>query len=395
MAIRLVADRVRGAAAEPDSGPRAVDQRSAAGRATVLVDQLSAERATARRGLVDSAGECPSAPPPASTLRPSIIRASGSGPAPEPTIIPSPVSAPTAAADASAAGRRRWPPSHRRAEAIHDDPLDDVAVAFDQPLVDIAERSELRPLSDRMRILVTGGAGYIGSETVRLLIERGHEPIVLDTLERGHRAAVDAAPLIVGSIEDGPLVEATIRERGIEAVIHFAALKSVEESFVDPSRYLTVNVGGSFELFRAMARTGVDRLVYSSSCAVYGTPSDLPVRETSALQPENAYGETKLLVERGLRWLREGGLRAVNLRYFNAAGAALDGRHGEDWTDAPNLVPVVIKATLGYGPPVRILGSDYPTPDGSAIRDYVHVADLADAHVRAVEAVGDGWPMPH
>ncbi len=134
----------------------------------------------------------------------------------------------------------------------------------------------------------------------------------------------------------------------------------------------------------------MDRLVYSSSCAVYGTPSDLPVRETSALQPENAYGETKLLVERGLRWLRDGGLRAVNLRYFNAAGAALDGRHGEDWTDAPNLVPVVIKATLGYGPPVRILGSDYPTPDGSAIRDYVHVADLADAHVRAVEAVGDG-----
>ena len=213
---------------------------------------------------------------------------------------------------------------------------------------------------------------------------------MLDTLERGHRAAVDAAPLIVGSIEDGPLVEATIRERGIEAVIHFAALKSVEESFADPSRYLTVNVGGSFELLRAMARTGVDRLVYSSSCAVYGTPSDLPVRETSALQPENAYGETKLLVERGLRWLREGGLRAVSLRYFNAAGAALDGRHGEDWTDAPNLVPVVIKATLGYGPPVRVFGSDYPTPDGSAIRDYVHVADLADAHVRAVEAVGDG-----
>ncbi|HSS34810.1 MAG TPA: UDP-glucose 4-epimerase GalE, partial [Patescibacteria group bacterium] len=275
-------------------------------------------------------------------------------------------------------------------EAIHDDPLDDVAVAVDQPLVDVAERSELRPLSDRMRILVTGGAGYIGSETVRLLVQRGHEPIVLDTLERGHRAAVDAAPLIVGSIEDGPLVEVAIREHGIEAVIHFAALKSVEESFADPSRYLTVNVGGSFELFRAMARTGVDRLVYSSSCAVYGTPSDLPVRETSALQPENAYGETKLLVERGLRWLRDGGLRAVNLRYFNAAGAALDGRHGEDWTDAPNLVPVVIKATLGYGPPVRILGSDYPTPDGSAIRDYVHVADLADAHVRAVEAVGDG-----
>lgn len=241
-----------------------------------------------------------------------------------------------------------------------------------------------------MRILVTGGAGYIGSETVRLLIDRGHEPIVLDTLERGHRAAVDAAPLVVGSIEDGALVEATLRERAIEAVIHFAALKSVEDSFTDPSGYLAVNVGGSFGLFAAMARTGVDRLVYSSSCAVYGTPSDLPVRETSELRPENPYGETKLLVERGLRWLRGAGLRAVSLRYFNAAGAALDGRHGEDWTGAPNLVPVVLKATLGYGPPVRVLGSDYPTPDGTAIRDYVHVADLAEAHVRAVAALDDG-----
>lgn len=243
-----------------------------------------------------------------------------------------------------------------------------------------------------MRILVTGGAGYIGSETVRLLIQRGHEPIVLDTLERGHRAAVEQAPLIVGSIEDGTLVESTIRAHGIEAVIHFAALKSVEDSFADPAGYLTVNVGGSFDLFAAMARTGVDRLVYSSSCAVYGTPSDLPVRETSELRPENPYGETKLLVERGLRWLRDDGLRAVSLRYFNAAGAALDGRHGEDWTRAPNLVPVVIKATLGHGPPVRILGTDYPTPDGTAIRDYVHVADLAEAHVRAVEALDDGLP---
>ena len=194
----------------------------------------------------------------------------------------------------------------------------------------------------------------------------------------------------LGRSQDGALVEATIRERGVEAVIHFAALKSVEDSFADPWGYLSVNVGGSFDLFQAMARTGVGRLVYSSSCAVYGTPSDLPVRETSELRPENPYGETKLLVERGLHWLRGAGVQAVSLRYFNAAGASLDGRHGEDWTSAPNLVPVVIKATLGYGPPVRILGSDYPTPDGTAIRDYIHVADLADAHVRAVEALADG-----
>jgi UDP-glucose 4-epimerase len=141
-----------------------------------------------------------------------------------------------------------------------------------------------------------------------------------------------------------------------------------------------------------MGRAGVSQLVYSSSCAVYGTPSDLPVRETSELRPENPYGETKLLVERALRWFDGAGIRTVSLRYFNAAGAAFDGRHGEDWTDAPNLVPVVIKAALGRGPAVRILGSDYPTPDGTAIRDYVHVADLAQAHLLAVEALAAGVP---
>jgi UDP-glucose-4-epimerase GalE len=241
-----------------------------------------------------------------------------------------------------------------------------------------------------LRVLVTGGAGYIGSETVRLLSARGHQPVVLDTLERGHRAAVDGVPLIVGSMADTNLVESTLREHAIEAVIHFAALKSVEASFLDPAGYFGTNVGGSFALLAAMGRAGVSGLVYSSSCAVYGTPSDLPVRETSELRPENPYGETKLLVERALRWFEDAGIRSISLRYFNAAGAAFDGRHGEDWTDAPNLVPVVIKAALGRGPAVRILGSDYPTPDGTAIRDYVHVADLADAHLLAVEALAGG-----
>jgi UDP-glucose-4-epimerase GalE len=241
-----------------------------------------------------------------------------------------------------------------------------------------------------VRVLVTGGAGYIGSETVRRLAARGHQPVVLDTLERGHRASLDGAPLIVGSIVDGDLVEATIREHGIEAVIHFAALKSVEDSLRDPAAYFATNVGGTFALLGAMTRAGVRRLVYSSSCAVYGTPALLPVSEASELHPENPYGETKLLVERALAWFAGAGFSAISLRYFNAAGAALDGRHGEDWTDAPNLVPVVIKAALGLGPPVRVLGSDYPTPDGTAIRDYVHVADLADAHLVAVEALGDG-----
>ncbi len=241
-----------------------------------------------------------------------------------------------------------------------------------------------------MRVLVTGGAGYIGSETVRLLTTRGHKPVVLDTLERGHRAAVDGASLVVGSVADAALVESTLRDHRIEAVIHFAALKSVEASFVDPAGYFGTNVGGSFALLGAMGRAGVPALVYSSSCAVYGTPSDLPVRETSELRPENPYGETKLLVERALRWFDGAGIRSISLRYFNAAGAAFDGRHGEDWTDAPNLVPVVIKAALGRGPAVRVLGSDYPTPDGTAIRDYVHVADLAEAHLLAVEALAGG-----
>jgi UDP-glucose-4-epimerase GalE len=243
-----------------------------------------------------------------------------------------------------------------------------------------------------VRVLVTGGAGYIGSETVRLLAARGHEPVVLDTLERGHRAAVDGAPLIVGSVLDGDLVERTIRGHEVRSVIHFAALKSVEASFGDPAGYFGTNVGGSFALLGAMGRAGVTDLVYSSSCAVYGTPSDLPVRETSELRPENPYGETKLLVERALRWWDGAGIRSVSLRYFNAAGAAFDGQHGEDWTDAPNLIPVVIKAALGRGPAVRVLGTDYPTPDGTAIRDYIHVTDLAEAHVLAVEALANGLP---
>jgi UDP-glucose-4-epimerase GalE len=241
-----------------------------------------------------------------------------------------------------------------------------------------------------VRVLVTGGAGYIGSETVRLLAARGHEPVVIDTLERGHRAAIDGIPLIVGSVADGELVEQAIRSHGIGSVVHFAALKSVEDSFADPAGYFATNVGGSFALLGAMGRAGLTDLVYSSSCAVYGTPSDLPVRETSELRPENPYGETKLLVERALRWFDGAGIRSVSLRYFNAAGAAFDGRHGEDWTDAPNLVPVVIKAALGRGPAVRVLGTDYPTPDGTAIRDYIHVTDLAEAHVLAVEALGRG-----
>lgn len=244
-----------------------------------------------------------------------------------------------------------------------------------------------------MRVLVTGGAGYIGSHTVALLRGRGDEVIVLDTLEHGHLAAVGNAPVVVGDVGDRELVRELLRDRRIEAVVHFAARKSVTESLADPGDYFATNTVGSLGLLRAMADAGVGRLVFSSTCAVYGTPNDLPVTEASALRPENPYGESKLLVERMLPWFeRVHGLRSVTLRYFNAAGAADDGANGEDWRHAENLVPVVMRTALGLRPAVDVYGSDYPTPDGTAIRDYIHVLDLADIHARALDHVADGGP---
>jgi UDP-arabinose 4-epimerase len=241
-----------------------------------------------------------------------------------------------------------------------------------------------------VRVLVTGGAGYIGSQTTRLLRSAGHEPVVLDTLEHGHAGAIPGIELVVGSIADGPLVRQVLADRRIEAVLHFAALKSVEESVAEPGRYFEANVGGSADLLRAMEATGVHRFVFSSTCAVYGEPSRVPIDEDVPTRPENPYGESKLLVERMLPWFEPGDLTSVTLRYFNAAGADLGGGFGEDWQQASNLVPVAIRSALGYGPPLRVFGTDYPTPDGTAIRDYIHVVDLADAHVRALGYLADG-----
>jgi len=243
-----------------------------------------------------------------------------------------------------------------------------------------------------VRLLVTGGAGYIGSHTVALLAEHGHDVTVLDNLERGHPAVVGAVPLVVGDVADEPLVRDLLVDRRIEAVIHFAARKSVADSLTDPGAYFGVNVGGTIALLRALRAAGVARLVFSSSCAVYGSPDRLPVTEQSPLRPENPYGETKVLVERMLPWFAGTGLRAVSLRYFNAAGAAVDGSNGEDLRDAANLVPVVMQAALGLREAVSVFGTDYPTPDGTAIRDYVHVLDLADAHVRALDHLTDDGP---
>jgi UDP-glucose-4-epimerase GalE len=242
-----------------------------------------------------------------------------------------------------------------------------------------------------MTILVTGGAGYIGSHTVRRLGEQGHDVVVLDTLEFGHRAALGGVPLVVGDIADAALVTKVVGEYGVDAVVHFAAYKAAGESMRDPGRYFANNVAGTASLLNALQRAGVTKLVFSSTCAVYGTPASLPVGEEQAIAPESPYGESKALIERMLHWYDVcHGLRSVSLRYFNAAGASSDATIGEDWTVTLNLVPLVMKALLGRSPALRLYGTDYPTPDGTAIRDYIHVDDLADAHLRALDYLGGG-----
>ena len=237
-----------------------------------------------------------------------------------------------------------------------------------------------------MRVLVTGGAGYIGSHTVKVLRERGDQVVVLDTLEHGHRAAIGKTPLIIGSTHDQGLVKEVILDRKIEAVIHFAAYKAAGESMTAPAKYFDNNVNGTLRLLQAVRQEGVKYFVFSSTAALYGTPKTLPVRETDELRPENPYGESKLMVEQMLRWFDAcHGLRSIALRYFNAAGAAPDGRMGEDPRRAANLVPLVMNAATGRAPHVKVFGTDYPTPDGSAIRDYIHVMDLAEAHARALD----------
>jgi UDP-glucose 4-epimerase len=237
-----------------------------------------------------------------------------------------------------------------------------------------------------MRVLVTGGAGYIGSHTLRVLRERGDEVVVLDSLELGYRQAIQGFNLVVGNTHDQALVERVIRENRIEAVIHFAAYKAAGESMSEPTKYFDNNVQGTLRLLEAMRQTGVKRFVFSSTAAVYGTPKSLPVRETDELRPENPYGESKLLVEQMLKWFDAcHGIKWVALRYFNAAGAINDGSIGEDPRHAQNLIPLVMNVANGRSPSVKVFGTDWPTPDGSAVRDYIHVLDLADAHVRALD----------
>jgi len=240
-------------------------------------------------------------------------------------------------------------------------------------------------------ILVTGGAGYVGSHACKALAAAGYRPVVYDNLSRGHRAAVRWGPLVEGELHDTARLAAALCEHRATAVMHFAAFAYVGESMTEPENYYRNNVCGTLALLAAMREAGIARIVFSSTCAVYGMPEHLPIRETTAKAPLNPYGETKLAIERALHWYAGAyGLRYMALRYFNAAGADPDGEIGEDHEPETHLIPRVLRAASGRGDPVEIYGTDYPTPDGTAIRDYIHVSDLADAHLRALGHLAAG-----
>jgi UDP-glucose-4-epimerase GalE len=236
-------------------------------------------------------------------------------------------------------------------------------------------------------VLVTGGAGYIGSHAAKALRRAGYDVVIYDDLSAGHRAAALGAPLVEGDIHDGARVATALREHRVEAVMHFAAWLSVSDSVADPRGYYWNNVGGTLALLDAMTSAGVSRLVFSSSAAVFGDPVETPIGESHPTRPVNAYGETKLAIERALpHYGRAYGLRSISLRYFNAAGADPEGQLGEDHEPETHLIPRAIDAALG-GEPLEIFGADYATPDGTCLRDYVHVTDLAAAHVLALGAL--------
>ncbi len=240
-----------------------------------------------------------------------------------------------------------------------------------------------------MKLFVVGGAGYVGSTSVERFLDAGHEVIVYDNLSSGHAAAVpDGARLEVGDIQDGAHMERLLAD-GVDAVLHCAARSLVGESMVNPGIYYHTNVGGGVALLDAMKRTGVTRLVFSSTAAVYGEPRRVPIAEADRTQPINPYGETKLAFEGAMRWFCAAhDFRAISLRYFNVAGAS--GELGEDHEPETHLIPLVLQAAAGTREHVTVFGTDYPTRDGTAVRDYIHVEDLGEAHLLALGALERG-----
>jgi UDP-glucose 4-epimerase len=246
-------------------------------------------------------------------------------------------------------------------------------------------------MSEVSTVLVTGGAGYIGSHIVRRLQEAGRPVLVLDDLSEGHRSAVGDAPFVEGDFGDGAVLDGVLSANDVGWIVHMAAHCLVPESMTDPGKYYRNNVSRSLALLDAARRHDVKGLVFSSSAAVYGDPTDVPIVEEHPCAPTNPYGETKLAFERALAWHhRAHGARFVALRYFNAAGAHPDGGLGEDHDPETHLIPRLIRSALASGPPTPIFGEDYPTTDGTCVRDYVHVVDLAEAHVLAISALEKG-----
>ncbi len=249
----------------------------------------------------------------------------------------------------------------------------------------VGARRRQRGKTSPRAVLVTGGAGYVGSHTCKALFAAGYTPVTYDNLSRGHADAVRWGPLVKGDVADRALLVRTIQEYGIDAVVHFAGFAYVGESMIAPEIYFRNNFADPLALLQAMMETGVRDIVFSSTCATYGIPQSVPIAEDHPQSPINPYGESKLMFERAVRWYGEiRGLRWVSLRYFNAAGADPDGELVENHEPETHLIPLAIRAALGHARELVLNGTDYPTPDGTAVRDFIHVSDLADAHVRAL-----------
>ncbi|MGQ7884256.1 UDP-glucose 4-epimerase GalE [Paenibacillus sp. WC2504] len=242
-----------------------------------------------------------------------------------------------------------------------------------------------------MAILVTGGAGYIGSHAVAELLEKGEEVVIVDNLQQGHRDAVLGGKLYVGDLRDSAFLDTVFSENSIDAIIHFAANSLVGESMTNPAKYYHNNVYGTLCLLEKMNQYGVKNIVFSSTAATYGEPENIPILESDRTLPTNTYGETKLAMEKMMKWFDTAhGIKYVSLRYFNAAGAHAGGKIGEDHSPETHLIPIILQVALGQRAHISIYGDDYATEDGTCVRDYIHVSDLASAHVLAVEKLRGG-----